>query len=324
MKRIVFLVIILSLFSCCSTEPESDHINKLRNRRFHHAVVDSAPNVSDSNNTYDAFKSHFIDSTNEICLDSVMVQVWKLRTSLEEAQTKNKEQEEPAIRKFLYLVLFLIVVLFILFIIERKKLNTKKDEIERALKDEVIILVKNDEGFRNAVIKIVQGSQRLREWRDSDVVKSTAQSTMHGANSYDTDINDLRQRVEALEELNKRIVEMPQFEEDNSTVEAESVTSKENEILYADFIDEGYFSKVKETPDDDTNFELHLNDKNTASFVVYLPAYPRILRNSAAFLKGCDKQGKGTTSLSVRNPGKAIKDGDGRWKVDGKIKVSIE
>jgi len=304
----VFLVVIFGLFSCCSIEPD---------RRSHRSVVDSVPNLSDSNNTYDAFKSHFIDSTNEICIDSLMMQVWELRNSLEEAQTKNEEQEEPASQMPLYLALFLVVVLFILFIKEKNKIKSE-------LIDEVINLVKKDKGFRDAVVNIVQGSHRLELWRDRNVVMSTNHSTLHNTKSYDSDINDLRKRVEVLEDLNKKIVEKPKLEEDGSTEELESVPSKENEILYADFIDEDYFSKVKETPDDDTNFELHLNDKNTASFIVYRPAYPRIVRNPAAFLRGCDKQVLGSTSLSIPAPGEATKDADGRWRIKGKIKVRIE
>lgn len=101
--------------------------------------------------------------------------------------------------------------------------------------------------------------------------------------------------------------------------------NKCSDVLYADFINEGCFSRVTEIPNDDSNFELHLKNEKTAAFIIYLPAMPRIVSNPAAFLQGCDKQVLGQIGeVAINREGLAQYDTDDKWKVINKLNVIIK
>lgn len=102
------------------------------------------------------------------------------------------------------------------------------------------------------------------------------------------------------------------------------IQTNNNAILYAGFIIDGNFSCVTESPNDDTNFELHLENKNTASFVVFKPAIPRIVRNPTAFLQGCEKQVIGQIGeIEIKREGVAECDANGQWKVLNNNKLNV-
>jgi hypothetical protein len=270
--------------------------------------------VSDTNivtDTYQAisfeeFKSHLIDTTNEVSIDSLVMQILELKSSIDE--TKNvpafeMEKNESAFKMiFPFLLLGLIILLFVLFIVGNNR---------------------REDGLKEDVVRIVQKSERLKNWRDESDARPRNQSTIQNIKSYDSEIHDLQRRIAAMEDLNKNTDQLPQQLQLMESPVLESKSTNKKTILYADFINDGWFSKVKEQPDDDTNFELHLNNESNASFTIYLPAYPRIVSNPAAFLQGCEKQVIGSTAVSITDVGTTVKDDNGKWRITDVLKVEI-
>jgi hypothetical protein len=93
--------------------------------------------------------------------------------------------------------------------------------------------------------------------------------------------------------------------------------------LYADAITDGYFSCVKEMPNEDSVFELYLQNAQTATFTIYQSAYQRTIANPS-FLEGCDKQVLNSAQkVEIVSKGTAQRDADGKWKISHKLNVII-
>lgn len=138
--------------------------------------------------------------------------------------------------------------------------------------------------------------------------------------------DDLLKEINRLDkQLNESLDSRNRRTESKKPSKKESQTDNNaRSILYADFINDGQFSHVTGDPNDDSNFELHLTSEKTASFVVYKPASPRIVRNPAAFLQGCEKQVIGQTGeIEIRHEGRAECDSDGQWKVLNNNKLNV-
>ena len=135
------------------------------------------------------------------------------------------------------------------------------------------------------------------EWNDNtaemellkkDIQKLTKEKRQLKNNVKNLEITNedlLEENIRLEKQMNERYVgDVNEEKPSNNVIQTESHSRS---VLYADFIDDEYFSHVTENPDDDSNFELHLKNKKTAIFIVYKPAFPRIVRNPAAFLQGC-------------------------------------
>lgn len=96
-------------------------------------------------------------------------------------------------------------------------------------------------------------------------------------------------------------------------------------VLYADAIVDGALIRVKEVPGDDSIFELHLNNSNTANVVICKNAVQRIIANPS-FIDGCEKQIlPNASNVEIVTPGTAQKEADsGKWVVVEKLKVNIK
>ena len=109
-----------------------------------------------------------------------------------------------------------------------------------------------------------------------------------------------------------------------STNMVSSETSGSLMFLYADAIIDDCFVKVRELPNEDSIFVLHLNGENSADFSIYKSAYQRVVANPS-FLEGCEKQVLGDTmQLEIVSEGKAQRElSNGKWKVINKLNVII-
>ena len=97
-----------------------------------------------------------------------------------------------------------------------------------------------------------------------------------------------------------------------------------NDTLYADFIDDGTLSHVTQKPNDDTNFVLTKQPDGKYKLGLYEPAYPRILRNPAAFLQGTDKQVIGRNIVKIKEFGVVREDATlGKFTIEKKLKVHL-
>lgn len=307
MKRIVLLVVIVfEMLVYCSAAPTLDLNKILQASGVLIIKVDTVTKVDTTNVVtldramFEDFKSRIVDSTNyKASIDSLTTQIQGLKLSVDTLGKK------PLFMKiFPFLVLGLIFILFVLFLISIAN-NRSKEDKDR-LKDDVV--------------KIVQESKRLRSWRNDGETGLRSQSTVQNVRSYDREIDDLQRRIAELEDMNRKEERSRQVTEEPVP---QPVSAKDSMMLYGDFINNGYFSRVKENPDDDTNFELHLINERRASFIVYRPAYPRIVSNPSAFLQGCEKQILGNTTVSIIREGTAMKDDNGKWRIVDELKVEI-
>lgn len=178
--------------------------------------------------------------------------------------------------------------------------------------------------LQDKVVDIVRGSDRLKNWRDDG--KVDAKTTVVSNTSYDGDIRELRNRVSDLEDKLRNATK------ENTNTVVTSISSSQGKTavsgssakhLYADSIVNGKFNKVKETPGDDSIFELNLKGDSKANVTIYKQAYNKVLANPS-YLEGCEKQMPGNTSVHIDREGTAEKDDNGKWKLVNPLKVVLK
>ena len=105
--------------------------------------------------------------------------------------------------------------------------------------------------------------------------------------------------------------------------EKEKTTETSAFVFYADAIIDGFFNHVKETPNENTIFELRLKNMQTANFTVHTAAYKRVIANPS-FLEGCEKQVlDNAQNVRIESEGTAQQQADGKWKVIKKLNIII-
>ncbi|MBO6024650.1 MAG: hypothetical protein J6P83_07350 [Bacteroidales bacterium] len=301
-KRCFLLLFFCGFFAYCSAASTLD-LNKILQasgvliiKVDTVTIVDSTNVITLDNIMFENFKSRIVDTTDyKASVARLTGQIEGLQLQLSEENGK----KSSLMKIFPFLLLGLVFILFVLFFVDRAK---RKDR----LKEEVV--------------RIVLESKRLKSWRDDSEAKPRVQSTVQNVKTYDREINDLLRRIGALEDKNQK--EEQSYRKTEIPI-SQPIPTKNNMMLYGDFINDGCFSRVKENPDDDTNFELHLINERTASFIIYRPACPRIISNPMAFLQGCEKQVLGNTIVSIVKEGTAMKDDNGKWRISDELKVEI-
>ncbi|MDR1848011.1 MAG: hypothetical protein LBR17_07865 [Bacteroidales bacterium] len=193
------------------------------------------------------------------------------------------------------LALLLAIVVFILFLQEKKK-----------FRDNVLNLLTKENGQRmdEFINKI---AQKLSSYQPAKI-----------------DEQQFKQLFDACWANKQQVVEQQKQQEEQRVVQQQLNQPK---TLYADAIIDGKFHRVKEVADEsETNFELKLNraSDTTAKVVVYQGAYRRILANPS-FLEGCEKQliGNNYTAVSMLKDGVAQKESDGKWRITTTPEVKI-
>jgi len=113
--------------------------------------------------------------------------------------------------------------------------------------------------------------------------------------------------------------------EDDKLNQAPASPISSDTIRYADTIIDGYFNRISETPNDDTIFELHLQNTDFARFSIYHSARQKIFANPS-FLEGCNKQVlSNAQNLTIENEGTAQrKPEDGRWQIKNNLKIILK
>lgn len=235
-------------------------------------------------------------------------------TSLETANNKLKreicdlEDEIPAISTTLAIIIGIVgtlIIAIIVFIILYKKIekifyedlkDAEKEtyELRRQLNDN-----HSDKNIKEKRLKELEGEiDKFKKENDSLKIQ-----IMHLTNTTS--------KIQST--INHGIVEnQPVIDNNPPTPEPPRIVS-----MYSDCIIDGYFNRVSKRPDEDTVFELVLDDENMnmASVDVYQGAHRRIIANPA-FIDGCEKQIVGNSSVNVERKGIAEKDADnGKWRL---------
>ena len=140
-------------------------------------------------------------------------------------------------------------------------------------------------------------------------------------NDFVKENRDLKRKLEYYESDKQNIEQKAETTTIDVFEELESPS-----ILYADAISNGFFNKVTETPDEDTIFELLIQNTQQAQdalFVIYSDAERRIVK-CPEFLDGCETQViNNTQNVTIGGNGVAQKQADGRWKIVKKLNVII-
>ena len=95
------------------------------------------------------------------------------------------------------------------------------------------------------------------------------------------------------------------------------------DVLYADAIIDGFFNRVKERPNEDTIFRMHLTNPHAAQFTVYSGA-EQLVKKRPEFLEGCDKQVlNNAQNMRIESEGVAQQQADGKWKIMKRLNIII-
>lgn len=180
---------------------------------------------------------------------------------------------------------------------------------------------KRKASLKNDVVDIVRDSDRLKEWRDEIKVTDKAPIIVNTTND---DIRDLKNRVADLEDTLRKAQTTNQNTDTSkyATSGSQKDSLSQQKMLYADSIVNGKFTRVKESPGDDSIFELKLKGDSHACVTIYKPAHQKVLANPS-FLEGCEKQLLGNTTVSVVREGEAQKNDNGKWIVTTPLKVKV-
>lgn len=93
-------------------------------------------------------------------------------------------------------------------------------------------------------------------------------------------------------------------------------------ILYSGSISENSFKRVSEIPNENTIYELHLQNANTATFTLYEQAKQLVCKHPE-FLEGCNKQVLSNQNVRIDNEGAAQRQAEGSWKIIRDLSITI-
>lgn len=206
------------------------------------------------------------------------------------------------------------VLLYVLFV---KKLEAKHKSNENELSQTNSFISKEK----------AKVSKELSELRSKMSILSKENERLSKENKRLFEENiALGEKMERLKGSQSRTYENKSSQtNDVFTSQVSSPTAGTSSTLYADAIIDDYFVKVRNVPNEDSLFVLHLNGENLADFVIYQPAYQRVIANPS-FLTGCEKQILGDImQLEILSEGKAQREvSTGKWKVVNKLNVIIK
>jgi len=215
-----------------------------------------------------------------------------------------KKNQSPFPVYFTYIIAGLLIVLLVLMIVIIGKAKAKSR--------------KRKSQFEHLNEKILSKEKRINE-----LTNELTQRFQSAGNNI-ADKKEIDRLKLVVENLRKQL---------ETGKEDGNVNGEYNELLaatppkpklfrYADSIhSEGYFNHVTEQPNEDTVFELELENFGTvAKFTVLESKHDKVIRRPE-FLNGCEKQVIGNSRLEV-TPGKAQLQ-DGKWFVTTKANVNI-
>lgn len=288
-------------------------------------VTKIKPGISSNNNILnkriESLESVVLQQTNQI--DSLYRYIQAQKEKIEQLTFENlylsNDLEEKSnylgeeIKKGMITIIIVITIIILLFIKNRKlyvrtkdlssELNTSKQQLERntnIISNNNISDTNNNYIVVNELKKQIERLQReisaLKNDKDPLKKELSEQYILSDSGNINTN------REEIIEE--------------NKNVDVQYTPEHNSFSLYSDFIVDGIFNKVTETPNEDTVYELILDNGNgcSASVIVYQGAYSRILVNKS-FIDGCEIQIVGKNEVCVEENGLAEKDNNGKWKL---------
>jgi regulator of replication initiation timing len=209
---------------------------------------------------------------------------------------------DEELRKIKFLICFILAALLLGFGLFLFLLNKKKNKEISKFKDDI-------EEYRLRVEELEKEKSNLEG----------------GKSNLSNEKGRLEKENERLKEELRQLQQKQQSShEQKQQFAAPSQSQSQSFSLYADSIFEGKFNRVRETPNEDTIFELKLNhtDDTRANIVVYHEAYRKVTANPA-YLEGCEKQVLGNSNVKMQKEGIATKDSNGNWIIKTKPEAII-
>jgi hypothetical protein len=186
--------------------------------------------------------------------------------------------------------------------------NSSKNAVEQTYQDDIDTL-KNDKKQFEARIKEFESEHKNIKQKCDELLEKNKQP---------------KQQIESYKDKPKNVTHINVKQNGNQAINSKTTHSTAATTLYADSIFDSIFNKTKETPNEDTVFELHLHNEQNATFTIYPLAKSRIIANPS-FLEGCDKQVlTNAQNVKVVSEGSAQRQADGRWKIVNKLNVILE
>lgn len=183
-------------------------------------------------------------------------------------------------------------------------------------------------GFSDQIFKLESEKKRLQEennrlQRENAKLQQTISELKRKNKDFFEENISLGEELDKLKNDNKvDNINVQTYK--NGGPETSQIQSQNQTVLYADAIVDGNLIRVKEVAGDDSIFELHLNNSNTAKVVICKNAVQRIIANPS-FIDGCEKQILPNASkIEIVTPGVAKKDAEnGKWVVYEKLKIIL-
>ena len=195
-----------------------------------------------------------------------------------------------------FIIVFLI--LFILYCVKYRVLKKKFRSIEKEHKEN-LPNIQNQQNYASSRILFLETENK----------------------GYQKSIIELQATIKTKE---REIVDLKKNNPISVANTAPLTTITQVQSLYADAIIGGKFNRVKTNPDEDTVFELTLNNPNgiRANVVIYERAHQRV-KKRPEFLEGCVKHILGESTVMTIRDGIALKNEDGTWSVETPPEVEI-
>lgn len=184
-------------------------------------------------------------------------------------------------------------------------------------------------GFSDQIFKLESEKKRLQEennllQRENAKLQQTISELKRKNKDFFEENISLGEELDKLKNDNKvDNINVQTYK--NGGPETSQIQSQNQTVLYADAIVDGNLIRVKEVAGDDSIFELHLNNSNTAKVVICKNAVQRIIANPS-FIDGCEKQIlPNASNVEIVSSGMAKKEADsGKWVVVEKLKINIK
>ena len=221
-------------------------------------------------------------------------------------QPKAGELITPVAEKtdlLLYAVIALAVLLIVLFIVILLQNNKKR------FRNNVLNMLVTEKGTRmdDFIARIVRETQPVRQERAYQPAKINEKE-------LEMMVVGIVRQIQSQNQPVSHTVTAP-------TIPEPVPTQPQRQVRYADSIkSDGTFNRVTELPNDDTIFELELDNSGYAKFTIHENAHNKVIRRPE-FLNGCDIQKIGSTQLEI-TLGKAQEQGE-KWLVITKANVKI-
>jgi hypothetical protein len=240
--------------------------------------------------------------------DSGTTQVNIQNSRLRSRDTNQRES------KFPFGIIFFIVGLILLGYFGYKKRKNIEKLFQSFNSKSLSLGESNEIDYQNKCKELDQENRKLRDFEQQNALLSKQNK-------------ELKLRIKELEQQIQQkwepiiVQKIPII---NAPGNEEKQINAENNRFFADAIIGGEFHRISELPNEDTVYELYKSSSaRIAKFRVYAGSHKRVI-DTPDFVDGCDKQKINPQPQDIQvEPGEAILDENGKWKITKKANIKF-